>query len=535
MLASAVLGASPVHAAQVGGKRAAFFMPFGNGGVTGDESPLNHATQSTADYGFAWDLHGGTSAAVYPKVTSNDGTVSMQVESFTPRPAGYLVIVKVKVDNVDVGKLAFSHLVNLGVGNGQPVTADTRLGDTAPNIQYGGCVGFPCSGSWQVGAAAGIHTHVAFSKACFGPQGINQPVGANDALALLSQNYPAGFKAGCDPSELASVGSAYAPVVFTRPNGETDVIVVTSTNKLVYYFIGAGSSQWNKMDITGDQQAYSTPAVALRPNGELCIVVRTASNGLGYHFNAQGSPTWNHLYFANGGAYGNPDMLLRPNGELNVVVRGPNNSLNYFFNSLGNPNWDQITIPGGGAVSDPTIARRPNGEINVVVGGPNNQLDYYYISPGSQTWNRVTIDAVNTAMQKPVIIQRPGGELDIVTVTGNHGLNFYYNPAGWVTFGKIEVPNSEAYSTPAVALRPSGEVNIVVMGANQKMDFYYNAQGSPTWGKLPIAVANMTKSAPSMIQRANGETDVVVMNSAYQTDYFMNDAGSILWGRMTLP
>jgi len=522
------------HATQAGGKRAAVLMPFVNGGKTGIDSPATHEVHGGASFGFAWDMHGGASTGVYPRVNSNDGTVTMKIIFIytSSNGAGQGVDVEVKVDGVYVGKLRYSHLVNLGVSNGQTgITEATRLGDTAPNQTFGACVGFVCSDSWDVHGVAGVHTHMEFSKSCYGPQGISQDVGPNSPIALLSQNYGDANNSYCDSAELASVASAFAPVVITRPNGETDVIVVTATNKLVYYF--SDGNTWNHLDVTGDGGAYSAPSVILRSNGEIGIAVVAPGNNIDYYSRTPSAQNWSRSTFANGAAFGNPSMLLRANGELNVVVRGPGDILDYYFSATGS-SWGRTTIAGnGGAKGDPTIAQRPNGEVNIIVPGPENRLDYYFYT---STWNLYTVDALaGTAMLKPTIIQRPGGEMDIVTVTNEHRLNFYYNPAGWNSFGVVQVPGSQAYSAPAASLRPNGEVNIAVMGPNQKMEFYFNAQSSQTWGHIPIAIDNTVKSGPSMVQRASGETDVVVTNTAYQTDYYMNNPGQTNWGRLTLP
>jgi hypothetical protein len=203
------------HAA-VGGKRAAVLAPFTAGATTGNESPSVHNPQSST-YAMAWDMHGGASTSVYPRIVSSDGPVTMRISALEPTSAGYRVDVEVKVSNVYVGTVRYSHLASVNVNNQQlGITNTTQLGSTAPNQTFpnGGevCYGFACSSSWQVHSLAGIHTHMSFAKGCYGPQGISSPVGASEGIVLLSQNYDTDNRTACDNAELAAVANTCSTI-----------------------------------------------------------------------------------------------------------------------------------------------------------------------------------------------------------------------------------------------------------------------------------------------------------------------------------
>jgi hypothetical protein len=221
-----VLVAAPTQAA-IGGKRVAVLPPFVAGATTGAQSPATHLV-SGANFGFAWDIHGGASTAVYPRVTTTDGAITMRIANVytsTSQPsAGMGVDVEVRVAGTLVGTVRYSHLVNVPVATGQTnITTGTRLGDTAPNQPVGSCIGFGCSGSWDVHTVSGIHTHMEFAKACYGPQGINSGVSASGGLALLSQNYATKNKSACDTAELTAVaGGGGGGSTSVRVNGKAD-------------------------------------------------------------------------------------------------------------------------------------------------------------------------------------------------------------------------------------------------------------------------------------------------------------------------
>jgi hypothetical protein len=193
-------------------------MPFAAGGKTGNESPSTHAGAGTG-FGFAWDVHGGATTDVYPRIATGDGVVTMKVISVAPgnNGAGTYVSVEVKVDGTYVGTVRYSHLINVAVSEQDTVTSSTKLGTTAndvvvddPNIpgtDPNPCRGFVCSSSWAVHSAAGIHTHMSFAKACYGSQGLNTTVDAATSIALLSQNYAAANNSACDAAELNAVAN----------------------------------------------------------------------------------------------------------------------------------------------------------------------------------------------------------------------------------------------------------------------------------------------------------------------------------------
>ncbi len=227
LLSALLLGVVPVQASPVGGKRAAVLPPFASSAKTGSESPSTHAGTAGGEYGFAWDLHGGASTAVYPRFVTGDGSITMRVTSVSAlASAGSQVEVEVKVDGTVVGLVRYTHLVSVKVdtnnddsdGKKTVVKTNTVLGYTAPDKNYttsaGTCKGFPCdSTNWKVTTTAGIHVHMAFKKACYASLGLSQSVGASTGIGLLSKNYGTTNKSGCDAGELASVvaGNSSAP------------------------------------------------------------------------------------------------------------------------------------------------------------------------------------------------------------------------------------------------------------------------------------------------------------------------------------
>lgn len=271
----------PGHSqAAIGGKRAAVLSPFTTTATTGDESPAEHDPQSST-YPWAWDMHDGTNTAVYPRIVSSDGPVAMKIVGFEPTSAGHRIDVEVKVNGVYVGTVRYSHLTQVGVSDGQTgITPTTRLGNTAPNQAFGSCIGFACSGSWQVHNAAGVHTHMSFAKACYGPQGVNSSLDPSAGIALLSEHYTPAHIGPCDTAELAAVALACSVVGSPArsdvdSNGGSDLFLLsnqtagpTGTTLLSTYssFIpsqfnwnGAGYN-WSTVtpfigDVNGDQRA----------------------------------------------------------------------------------------------------------------------------------------------------------------------------------------------------------------------------------------------------------------------------------------
>lgn len=193
-----------VSATPVGGKRAAVLSPFLAGvtfgrGVTGANA--HHSDEISFGYGFALDLKGGASTAVYPRIVSGDGAVTMTVMGpvvDNPNNSGQDVAIEVKVDAVTVGVVRYVHLTDVQVAQGNSVTAATRLGNTAPDVTFtnaaGTCKGYQCSPNWQVSTATGIHTHVDFQRACYGSVDENTSAGARQDLYCCRKTIPPSTK-----------------------------------------------------------------------------------------------------------------------------------------------------------------------------------------------------------------------------------------------------------------------------------------------------------------------------------------------------
>jgi hypothetical protein len=260
----------PNASAGIGGKRVAVLMPFAAGGTTGNESPSGHATYSGG--GFGWDAHGGASAAVYPRVTTNDGAVSMKVlsTSTSSSGAGSGLNIEVKVDGIVVGRLTYRHLVNMpgSIVTNAVVNPGTRLGDTAPSTQYGSCRGFPCSSSWQVSSVNGIHTHMEFQKACYGPQGLSQSVSASTGIALLSSNYGTTSNTGCDVSELSDVASPATPPQQSAP---LRFGVLQTNGHFLVKEGGLGSAWSDQLDNVSAGSIYGNRVGVLQTNGHFLV------------------------------------------------------------------------------------------------------------------------------------------------------------------------------------------------------------------------------------------------------------------------
>jgi surface antigen len=190
---------------------------------------------------------------------------------------------------------------------------------------------------------------------------------------------------------------------------------------------------------------------------------------------------------------------------------------------------------GNGPNFIPAMVQRPSGETDVAVVGPANALDFYFNPPQTTTWGKIAVPNAQ-AFSTPDMLQRPQtGEVDIAAQGAGNSLYYYFNPQGSTSWGKLGVAAPGwAFSAPAMVQRPSGEVDIAVQGPGNSLDYYFSAPGSPYWTRMPVAGANTTYSPPKMIQRPSGETDIVAQGPSNSLLYYFNAQGSGAWGKLTI-
>jgi hypothetical protein len=337
----------------------------------------------------------------------------------------------------------------------------------------------------------------------------------------------AGTTYGSDQA-FTTLGPGSSPTVEYKPNGESIVYYVNSSNNAVMYWVNAGE-KWANGELGGKVAAGTSPTFEYTPsrNGETILYyVNSSNNAVMYWANVEGKWANGELggKVANGTS---PIAQYKPNGESIVYyVNSSNNAVMYWVNAGGK--WANGELGGKVAAgTSPTFEYTPsrNGETLVYyVNSSNNAVMFWANVEGK--WANGELGGKVANGTSPIAQYKPNGESIIYYVnSSNNAVMFWVHASEKWANGELGGKVTGG-TNPVVEYKPSrnGETLVYyVNSSNNAVMFWANVEGKWANGELGGKVAAGTSPTVEYKSSRNGETLIYYINSSNNAvSYWVN-------------